>query len=146
MLITAIAVVLVAVVVTWKDKFSAGNVGVSLVMVMTFNSVLMRLIKVWTTMESSIGAVARIKGFVADTDSEENGRHNAEVAQDWPAQGWPAQGSIEFKSLVASHSPGAEPVIKGISFQARPSEHIALCGLSGSGKTVSTYVIKQGET
>lgn len=132
MLITAIAAVLVAVVVTWKDKFSAGNVGVSLVMVMTFSSVLMRLIKVWTMMESSIGAVARVKAFVADTESEDQGDWKAEVAQDWPTRG-----NIEFKSLVAAHSPNAEPVIKGISLFIKPSEHVALCGRSGSGKTVS---------
>jgi len=132
MLITVIAAVLVAIVVTWKDKFSAGNVGVSLVMVMTFSSVLMRMIKAWTMMESSIGAVARVKRFVADTESEEKSSCKAEVAQDWPTQG-----NVEFKSLVAAHSPSAEPVIKGISFFVRPSEHVALCGRSGCGKTVS---------
>ena len=133
MLVTAIAVVLVAIVVTWKDKFSAGNVGVSLVMVMTFSSVLMRLIKTWTIMESSIGAVARVKRFVADSESEEkSGYCEAEVAQDWPTRG-----AVEFKSLVAAYSPGAEPMIKGISFFIKPSEHVALCGRSGCGKTVS---------
>jgi len=132
MLVTVIAAVLVAIVVTWKDKFSAGNVGVSLVMVMSFSSVLMRMIKAWTMMESSIGAVARVKRFVADTESEEKSSWKAEVAQDWPTQG-----NVEFKGLVAAHSPSAEPVIKGISFSIRPSEHVALCGRSGCGKTVS---------
>lgn len=131
-LVTAIAVVLVAVVVTFKDKFRAGNVGVSLVMIMTFSSVLIRLIKTWTMLESSIGAVARIKQFPADTESEEKNGWKAEVAQNWPTQG-----NIEFKNLVAAHSLGAGPVIKGISLPIMPSEHIALCGRSGSGKTVS---------
>ena len=132
MLVTVIVAVLVAVAVTWKDKFSAGNVGVSLVMAMTFSSVLMRMIKTWTIMESSIGAVARVKRFVADTESEENSSCRAEVAQDWPTQG-----HVEFKSLIAAHSPRAEPVIKGVTFSIRPSEHVALCGRSGCGKTVS---------
>ena len=109
MLITVIAAVLVAIVVTWKDKLSAGSVGISLVMVMTFSSVLMRMIKAWTVMESSIGAVARVKRFAADTESEEKTSCKAEVAQDWPTQG-----NVEFKSLVAAHYPSAEPVNKGI--------------------------------
>jgi ATP-binding cassette subfamily C (CFTR/MRP) protein 1 len=133
MLVTVIATVLVAVVVTWKDNFSAGNVGVSLVMVMTFGSVLMRMIKTWTMMESSIGAVARVKQFVADTEPEQKGACMAEMAQDWPTQG-----NVELKSLVAAYTPSAEPVIKGISLSIRPSEHVALCGRSGCGKTVST--------
>lgn len=131
MLMTIITTILVAVVITWKEKFSAGNVGVSLVMVMTFSSVLMRLIKVWTMMESSIGAVARVKRFVDDTESEES---DCSVAL---AQDWPSCGNIEFKSLVAAHGPDAEPVVKDVTFAIEPGEHIALCGRSGSGKTVS---------
>ncbi|KAF3012558.1 hypothetical protein E8E14_000617 [Neopestalotiopsis sp. 37M] len=129
-LVTIIAAVLVAVVVSWKAKFSAGNVGVSLIMVMTFSAALTRLIKVWTMMESSIGAVARIKQFVADTESEETSLHKVELAQNWPMQG-----NINITSLIAAHSLKAEPVIKGVSFSIRPSEHVALCGRSGSGKT-----------
>lgn len=97
-----------------------------------FSSVFMRLIKVWTMMASSVGAVARVKRFVADTESEEKSGWKAEVAHDSPTQG-----KVEFKSLVAIHSPSAEPVIKGISLSIRPLQHVALCGRSGSGKTVS---------
>lgn len=130
MLVTALAIILVAIIVTWKDKFSAGNVGVSLVMVMTFSTVLMRLIKMWTMMESSIGAVARVKRFAAETDSEERHGPVAQVAAEWPSQG-----AVEFRSLVAAHGPDSEPVIKGISMAVKPEEHIAICGRSGSGKT-----------
>lgn len=136
LLVTAIAIVLVAIAVAWKDKFSAGNVGVSLVMVMTFSSVLMRLIKTWTMMESSIGAVARVRRFVADTEREQKGVSTAPAAQDWPAQG-----RVEFKSLVSAYTPSAAPVIKGISLSIQPSEHIALCGRSGCGKTVCRYLL-----
>ncbi|ETS75107.1 hypothetical protein PFICI_13591 [Pestalotiopsis fici W106-1] len=130
MLVTALAVILVAIIVTWKDKFTAGNVGVSLVMVMTFSTVLMRLIKMWTMMESSIGAVARVKRFAEETESEERDGPVADVASDWPRQG-----AIEFRSLVAAHGPDSEPVIKGLSMAVKQAEHIAICGRSGSGKT-----------
>jgi ABC-type multidrug transport system fused ATPase/permease subunit len=136
LLVAVIAVVLVAIVVTWKGKFSTGNVGVSLVMIMTFSSVLTRLIKTWTMMESSIGAVARIKEFVAVTEAEDKGGRKAQVAQDWPKHG-----NVEFRNLVAAHSPSAESVIKGVSLSIRASEHIALCGRSGSGKTVSKNML-----
>ncbi|OAA34398.1 ABC transporter [Beauveria brongniartii RCEF 3172] len=125
-----IATVLVAVVMTWKDEFSGGNVGVSLVMVMTFSSTLMRMMKTWTKMESSVGAVTRVKHFIMETESEKVAASTAEVAQDWPARG-----RIEFKDLIAAHAPAAEPVIKGLAFTIKPSKHLAICGRSGCGKT-----------
>lgn len=130
MIVTALAIILVAIVVTWRDKFSAGSVGVSLVMVTTFNIGLMRLIKMWTMMESSIGAVARVKRFVASTDSEETSGWTSKVADNWPTQG-----NVEFRGLIAAYKPEAAPVIKGLSLLIKPSEHVAICGRSGSGKS-----------
>ena len=137
MIVTIIVAVLVTVVIIWKHKFSAGNIGVSLVSVTTFSSVLMRMIKAWTMMESSIGAVARVKRFVAETESEEKSNRETRAAKDWPSQG-----NVELKDLIAAHSSGAGPIIKGITLSVRPSEHVALCGRSGSGKTVSINFLR----
>ncbi|KAK3332944.1 P-loop containing nucleoside triphosphate hydrolase protein [Cercophora scortea] len=138
-LVAAIATVLVAVVVTWRDKFSAGNVGVSLVMVMAFSSVLMRMIKTWTVMEASIGAVARVKRFVADTESEDGeAGGKVDVPRDWPTEG-----RVEFRSVVAAHSVDAALVIKGLSFAIEASEHVAVCGRSGCGKTSTILALLQ---
>ncbi|KAJ5177771.1 ABC transporter integral membrane type 1 [Penicillium coprophilum] len=131
MLVAALAVILVATVVFLRDKFDPGDVGVALVMVMTFNSVLMQLIKDWTNMETSIGAVSRVKVYAATTEAEES-----PVAQmpSLPTQ-WPSAGAIEFSGIVARHSAALPPVLKGISMSIRPGEKIAICGPSGSGKT-----------
>ncbi|KAI1858524.1 uncharacterized protein JN550_012571 [Neoarthrinium moseri] len=130
MVVTGIAVILLAIVVTWRDKFSAGSVGVSLVMVITFSTNLMRLIQMWTMMESSIGAVARVKRFVNETESEEEKGGQIEVAPNWPQAG-----QLGFKAVVAAHRPNAEPVMRGVSMEIKPQEHVAICGRSGSGKT-----------
>ncbi|KAF2130827.1 P-loop containing nucleoside triphosphate hydrolase protein, partial [Dothidotthia symphoricarpi CBS 119687] len=61
---------------------------------------------------------------------EDGSSHQAELASDLPTQR-----NIEFKSLVAAHSLGMEPVIMGISFSIKQSEHVALCGGSGCGNT-----------
>lgn len=134
-LVTIIAVVLVAIVVTWKDKFNAGSVGVSLVMVITFSSVLMRLIKTWTMMESSIGAVARVKNFVAETPSEDMNTVCASIQPKWPTRG-----EVRISNLVAAYSPSTKAVIKDVSLTIGAGEHVVLCGRSGCGKTVSTYL------
>ena len=72
LVVAALSVTLIAIVTTWQDKFSAGSVGVALVMIVGFNMTLTQLILSWTRLESSIGAVARIKHFVAHTDVEDS--------------------------------------------------------------------------
>ncbi|KAL4950781.1 hypothetical protein BDW69DRAFT_187033 [Aspergillus filifer] len=98
MLVARLAVVLIATVVSLKQKFDPGDVGVALVMVMTFNSALMQLVKDWTNMETSVGAVARVKAFSKDTPIEEA----LETCQLLP-DNWPAYGSVEISKITASH-------------------------------------------
>lgn len=93
-----LAVTLVGTVVTWHDKFSAGSVGVSLVMVIGFSQVLDRLVQSWTRLESSVGAVARIKRFTDETESEETAGRGAVVPPEWPQAG-----GLEFSGVVASY-------------------------------------------
>ncbi|KAK3690284.1 ABC transporter [Podospora appendiculata] len=137
LVMAVLAVALVATVVTWRDRLdvSAGGVGVSLMVVLGLGETLTRLIRTWTRLESSVGAVARVKRFVAETGVEDgmggaggDGRSPAV----WPAVG---VGSVEFDCVVASYSPAADPVLKGVSLSVQPGQHIAICGRSGSGKT-----------
>jgi ATP-binding cassette subfamily C (CFTR/MRP) protein 1 len=98
MMVAALAVVLVGTVVIWRDQFSPGSVGVSLLMIIGFSETLARLIQSWTKLESSVGAVARVKRFTAETETEEGPGRVADV----PPQ-WPQAGALEFKGVVASH-------------------------------------------
>lgn len=103
LLVAALAVVLVAIVVTWHGSFTAGSVGVSLLVVVNFSETLSRLIQNWTKLESSVGAVARVKRFVADTEVEENKRSiRSEVDPLLPPH-WPGGGAIQFYNVVASY-------------------------------------------
>ncbi|KAL4786969.1 P-loop containing nucleoside triphosphate hydrolase protein [Aspergillus varians] len=131
MLVAGLAVILVATVVFMREKFDAGDVGVALLMVMTFNATLMQLVKFWTMMETSIGAIARVKSYVATTAPEEGDT----ASQPRLPQGWPSEGSIQFSDVTAAHSLTSPPVLKSISLTIPPGSKIAVCGSSGSGKT-----------
>lgn len=80
------------------SRHTQGAVGVSLVTVMTFNTTLMSLIKYWTLLETSIGAVSRVKTFVESTESEKNIDSHGGLPPDWPAKG-----AITFSEVFASH-------------------------------------------
>ncbi|KAJ5718166.1 ABC transporter integral membrane type 1 [Penicillium malachiteum] len=129
--VAVMAVALVATVVFLRHMFNSGDVGVALTMLMTFNSSLMQLIKFWTRMETSIGAVARVKNFVATTEPEES---DVAPQVEIPAS-WPVNGSIQISGLTATYSPESPPVLQGISMNIKPGENIAICGSSGSGKS-----------
>lgn len=132
MVTTVLAVLLVSTVLIWKDRFSPGSVGVSLVTVIGFSEVLVRLVKTWTTLEPSIGAVSRVKRFSEETETEERQEKGAYV----PAT-WPQAGAIEFAGWSTSFgtTSDSKPVLNGVSLSIKAGQHVAICGRTGSGKT-----------
>lgn len=93
-----VAVLIVAITTSYKSQFSAGSIGVALNLILSFSMQLTHLIKSWTSLETSIGAVARVQGFLEDTPSEER-------VDCCPVAGeWPKSGSVEFKNVTAGYS------------------------------------------
>ena len=83
------------------------------------------LVSFWTGLETSIGAVSRIKSFSQDTPSEDP-RHLSKVTKDWLHSG-----RIEFSNISASHGPDSAAVLRDINLCIAPGEHIGICGRSG---------------
>ncbi|TDZ20182.1 ABC transporter atnG [Colletotrichum orbiculare MAFF 240422] len=131
LVVGALALIVVAMATSLTDKFSSGAVGVAMVLVLGFNSDLAMTIKNWTSLETSIGAVARIRQFTTETPSEE--RDLGEVGV--PPSDWPFRGGIEFENVTARYTLDAEATLKGLSLSIAPGQKIAVCGPSGSGKT-----------
>ena len=95
LIVGTLAVILVGTAVALRESFSSGSVGVALVQIVGFGEVLSRLITSWTGLESSIGAVARVKRFIEETGAERTGDSVAET--------WPHTGEIRFEQVVASY-------------------------------------------
>jgi ABC-type multidrug transport system fused ATPase/permease subunit len=98
LIVAGLAVVLVALIVTLTEKTNVGFVGVALVTIMNFNVSLTNLIKYWTMLVTSMGAIARIKCFVKDVEAESE---PAAPAQLDPC--WPQQGLVEISNLTVSY-------------------------------------------
>lgn len=89
--VLGISVGLVAVLLTTLavmlrgNNTSAGFVGLALVNMMSLSESLAALIVNWTNLETSLGAVSRIKTFTEDTPREPE--PEGTVAADWPSRG-----------------------------------------------------------
>jgi ABC-type multidrug transport system fused ATPase/permease subunit len=96
-LLVAVLATLVVVLATQLRTGSALT-GASLVTLMSFGDVLNYIIRWWTQIETSIGAVSRLKGFSDQVHSESMGDEDVV-----PAPGWPLQGHIVIDHVSASY-------------------------------------------
>ncbi|TXC11619.1 hypothetical protein FocTR4_00006679 [Fusarium oxysporum f. sp. cubense] len=108
-----------------------------LVLVLDLTTVALALLLVglafWTSIETSIGAVARIKQF-----AEETGEENLPGETHQPPAQWPDKGAIQIHNLTASYGDGDGEVIKAldaVSLEIKGGEKVGICGRTGSGKS-----------
>ncbi|KAF7539141.1 hypothetical protein G7Z17_g12477 [Cylindrodendrum hubeiense] len=127
----ALALLVVGFAVMLRGNVDVGLTGVSLVQLIGLSETLNMLIQFWTSIETSIGAVARIKQF-----EENTGEENLPGETREPPMAWPDRGDIQIKGLSASYQ-GKEDVkvLDGISLDIEAGEKIGICGRTGSGKS-----------
>lgn len=85
---------------------SGGQVGVALNIILLTNTTLLRLIQMWTNLEVSLGAVARLREATDETPQEEVLLEKSESSSypdgQLPAN-WPSSGKIELSNVTASY-------------------------------------------
>lgn len=94
----AIAVVLVGFALGFSNTATQGSIGLALLSVMEFNQGLSMLINSWTQLETSLGAIARLKSFIAETKTE-----RLDIEDETPPADWPQRGEIQMKGVVAKY-------------------------------------------
>ncbi|KAK2608926.1 hypothetical protein QQS21_002502 [Conoideocrella luteorostrata] len=125
------AITLSIITVKLKGQSDAGLIGLALVNIVGFGGAIKKLIIFWTQLETSIGAVSRVRSFATTVEPEHRPCEKEPLSPQWPQHG-----GIEFDNVVASYqADGTDPVLKGISFQIEAGQRIGICGRSGSGKS-----------
>lgn len=130
LLVTVMAVVLMILVVKLRNDISPGYVGLALLNVTNFNQTLATIIKTWTALETSFGAISRLMHFSADAKSENLPAEHQEVPDDWPAYG-----NVNFTNVTAAYTTDSPSVVQNITLHIKAGERIGVCGRSGSGKS-----------
>lgn len=98
LIVAAIAVLLITLVVKLRGTISGGYAGVALVNIIQFSQSIKMLVTFWTTLETQIGAIARIKIFNETVESEDRETENT-----MPPATWPAEGGLEFRNVSAEY-------------------------------------------
>jgi len=99
LIVAAIAVMLVAFALQ-LDISSAGAVGVGLVSLLGLNENLALLILSWTSLEISLGAVARVRDFEMQTPQERTDPPSPPSTADLD---WPRAGSLVLRDVCATY-------------------------------------------
>lgn len=124
------ALVLVIFAVVLPSSTSGGAIGLALVNVISFNFTLSSVIMAWTQLETSLGAIARLKWFNQYTPNE-----NKSEETEKPGADWPSQGRIELEDVIAAYSDDGEDILRGVTLTIEPGTKVGVCGRSGSGKS-----------
>ena len=97
LIVAAVATLIVALATQLPHYSGGGALGVALISVISMNTSLAYLIDAWTQLETSLGAIARIKTFESTVSSENTGGGNS-----LPPPGWPNLTSVRLSNISAS--------------------------------------------
>ena len=98
LLIAGVAVFLIASAVRFRNTVTGADMGIALNMIIAANTTLLRLVENWTTLETSLGAVSRLRLVDHGTLSEDEVLDCLE-----PSPEWPSIGSVKIKDLSAGY-------------------------------------------
>ena len=129
MIVAFLAIIIAALAVSQRAE--GVSAGIALTQVMLINLTLRRIMLAWDDVETSIGAVSRVKSFSESTPSE----HRSAKAEQ-PAVDWPHSGKIEINALTATYETAPDaPALDKLNLTIQAGEKIGVCGRSGSGNS-----------
>ncbi|QKX58862.1 uncharacterized protein TRUGW13939_05990 [Talaromyces rugulosus] len=134
--VAIVAVLLISLAVALRSRINAGFLGVAMVNVMNLSTALTNLVNFWTLLETSLGAVRRIKEFTENTESE-----NLAGEDQIPSPEWPVKGDLAFIGISAAYNSNDSPVLSNVTLSVTHGQKVAICGRTGSGKSSLLLVL-----
>ncbi|KAH8646856.1 putative ABC transporter [Xylariales sp. PMI_506] len=131
LVVAGVTILLVGLGIALRDRVNPGTMGVALVMMTSLTQLIAELIQAWTLLETSLGAITRIKSFSENTPQEATSSAPGVVV----GEQWPPSGSINFQSTCAKHESSGVSVLRDINLSILPGQRVGICGRTGSGKS-----------
>ncbi|CVL03538.1 related to multidrug resistance protein [Fusarium mangiferae] len=125
--VATLALVVISIAVVQMNT-SGGSLGLALFNIVGLGQSVKGVVFFWTSLEITLGAVARIRDFTQDTQSE----HESDTK---PPVEWPSRGEIHFSDVTLTHSTSLPPTISNLTLDIKPGSKMAICGRTGSGKS-----------
>lgn len=129
LIVAAEAILVVGLAVGIRGSTSAGLLGVSLNNVLSFSAALSNFLGGWTMLETSLGSIARLKGFEEAVQPEDKAEECVVPDSDWPAQG-----HIQFRNVSAFYD-NTTSGLHDLTLDITSGQTIGICGRTGSGKS-----------
>ncbi|KAK2611865.1 hypothetical protein N8I77_005186 [Diaporthe amygdali] len=133
-----VVMVMAAVLTTLAVRLhsNSGFAGASLVSLMSLGDNLSGIVIFYTKLETSLGAISRLKTFSDDVKPED--RDDEDIV---PPEQWPLTGAVKLEGVSASYdavdqSDGVSNLaLRDVCLTIDSGEKVAICGRTGSGKS-----------
>lgn len=131
LMVPALAICTIVIAIALKGTTTGGQIGIALNVILQLNQYLFRLVDSWTRLETSLGAISRLRTFEKEVPPEEkpNGRTQLN-----PPSAWPTHGAVELVHLSASYKPPTV-VLNDVNYSIAPGTKVGVVGRTGSGKS-----------
>ncbi|KAJ5651639.1 multidrug resistance protein [Penicillium longicatenatum] len=140
---TALTVLIVSFAVKLRSSIGTAGFAVALVQMITLSNYLNQLVNTYTMLETTLGAIARIKKFennivaMPGNTSSDSGKQ--------PPPSWPEKGEVILEQVSASYNDIVEGsnrlALDGVTIHIRPGQKIGICGRTGSGKSSTVLTL-----
>ncbi|PHH66890.1 hypothetical protein CDD81_5242 [Ophiocordyceps australis] len=130
LVVAGMTILLISLAVVLRTKVDPPLLGIALINMMSLGDNLKGIVLQWSTLETSLGAVTRIKDFSENTPSE-----NLAQEKRIPDADWPARGVIDVQNVSVRYDSTDQPILQNVTFSVKHGDKIGLCGRSGSGKS-----------
>ncbi|KAH8899934.1 putative multidrug resistance protein, partial [Thozetella sp. PMI_491] len=120
---------------------SPGAAGLMLTYAATFTENVMWLAQVYSIIQQNLNSAERLSEYI---DVEQEATQPLKTPALADSAQWPSQGSVHFQNYTTRYAPELEPVLKGVTFEARPGQRIAIVGRTGAGKSTLALALIRG--